>query len=1212
MKAPSSPAPAPVVVAPTPAALDLTTAAAAAAATPAKKVVEKVDKVQDCNAQTCKEGKMCDGLGSVTYDSKVYFSYPPEKVSNERQLCDNDEKKLKLEIDVSVKQPLLNKLSAMQLKCESFEPIIKSLEGSDFFSKTNSELSKLLSSISKYITEMPSMSMKEINEANIRDLESKVKILEEETAAAAALADEFESKKEELIDRIAKQRDVITNSDIWIAMDTTNSEESKKISNSEESKKIYINQVNRIIDSRNPPKTIDDLLERSKKLDKIASSFTQYAERTRSEQEQTKIKKLEGAKAETTAKMQTIDTIIGKTRGLISTLPDSYDKSSLNARLDKSKELLVTQGTEFQACDTMDKLAVVNTSIESIKQQVTKLTDDVLQLSLQETANKLEKEQATAEQEKYAEPLNSEQIKELAQKGGGIVERLENKQFSSSLQTCVKLSQKMNVIFINFYPVLHEPSTGTSDRFKSLQAILISLSHDIPTKIGLSSSFFTDIKIILDNLTLVVKPDKSLDIVSIATTTFKIAGIINAVNSIMNTTKLSRLIGIIDEKINDIDELNRLSKGKLSTSFSTAKIRHNAIIDVSTRFKEDFRILKARLENIKAMLVDLYTEFNNNKVVKLYLKPVQHTPLLSQTLTPPKSDYTFNKLYESLNRMFHTFNSLDSPAGLFTSMNTLVKKLNEVASKELLEKEKLTIDDMYNTYEQESTKILLTDKVDAIQTLDLEYTTKIKKIDEDFEKKGIDTKAKYDALKLISDQKFREKETAEIEFKEAGKKRDAEWKEAKQKQQYNKYPPYLTAFKEEDEKEKILKLANQQYTEAHRNMNDAKAANDNVTQDYDDAKKSVDLTYRESKENIDTKYDQLIDEAKNAAKETMKDFADKMFSIFKLCEHYHTQGIFNMFTMTTSGEVNILIEDTFFNKNYTTLIRTYPGFIDLLKELYKTFYNIKKNTSTLLSFYHFDASDPEIKTSNIAAINALIELTPKLGEDMQKFNNVLILYTNAFITLSFQIATTLFGYGISILQIFMQNIPERLSYYTESSTSPEERLKNLTELNNLKEPIDPFVNAGDIENQVFSLSHYALEFAGFKETKFSLLLPLENLTEEQVPLFTLHYVASKIGGINMSRFEINVGGGSGGKKQRRLLPPPPSRPLQSNKRPKKRKTIKKRSSAANTTHKTTKKNKRYTNNKNNNKTKKNKQVKNILTKANQKRNKKHKRSIRKV
>jgi hypothetical protein len=321
--------------------------------------------------------------------------------------------------------------------------------------------------------------------------------------------------------------------------------------------------------------------------------------------------------------------------------------------------------------------------------------------------------------------------------------------------------------------------------------------------------------------------------------------------------------------------------------------------------------------------------------------------------------------------------------------------------------------------------------------------------------------------------------------------------------------------------------------------------------------------------------------------------------------YYYFQGM--GITIGTDNQVKFDEKNAEFIKNYKPLIESYPNFDELLKKIVSIIYVIKSKAESLntdLEFREHKMTLGHLSSteSNIDKLPPLIQTFSKL---IQEFNGVLFKYKNAFVTLAFKIVTTLFGYGISILQIFMQNFPEQLSFFTEKESpllSPPPKIPKkptedygLNQLNALKKPVEPFVKEY-IENQDITLDQYTYEP---KPTEFSLLTPTLDLTK--VPLFRLPDIPV-----------MPVMPTGGGKKQRRLLLPPPSRPLQSNKRPKKRKTIKKRSSATTSTSKTTKKNKRYTNNKNNNKTKKNKPMKSISTKSNQKRNKKHKRSIRKV
>ena len=237
----------------------------------------------------------------------------------------------------------------------------------------------------------------------------------------------------------------------------------------------------------------------------------------------------------------------------------------------------------------------------------------------------------------------------------------------------------------------------------------------------------------------------------------------------------------------------------------------------------------------------------------------------------------------------------------------------------------------------------------------------------------------------------------------------------------------------------------------------------------------------------------------------------------------------------TSGQVNIDKKHTLYSIDF---INIYPGFIDLLKELFKTFDSITTSIVNLKNKVIEIKTDPKsITDENVksvtTSIDEIIKQKKLLANGMQKFNNVLLLYKNAFVTLSFQIASTLFGYGVSILQIFMQNFPEKLNSFTPlAAGSTEEPNYGLQQLNALKAPFQPFVTAKDIENQEFYLSDYAPVFTSSPgTTPFNLLLPIADLSS--MPLFT----KDKIQPASAS---------GGGKKQRRLLPP----------RPKKRKTIK--------------------------------------------------------
>ena len=281
---------------------------------------------------------------------------------------------------------------------------------------------------------------------------------------------------------------------------------------------------------------------------------------------------------------------------------------------------------------------------------------------------------------------------------------------------------------------------------------------------------------------------------------------------------------------------------------------------------------------------------------------------------------------------------------------------------------------------------------------------------------------------------------------------------------------------------------------------------------------------------IESDYATNILRAKDDAIKSTQDFTDKILVIKNAAEKYNDNMIKDMGITGVENEKIIFDKTkTFFSDHYTPLIDTYPGFDELLAKMVNIFYNIKKTSSELydeITKINDNLDKNEGKDKIIQLIDVLSPLPEMLSEAMKNVNDVLLLYKNAFVRLSFQIASTLFGYGVSILQIFMQNFPEQMNTFNEDG------LYGLRQLNALKAPFQPFVTARDIETQVFNLSDYASVFTIHQDpTPFNLLLPIENLSS--MPLFT----KDKIQPASAS---------GGGKKQRRLLPP----------RPKKRKTIK--------------------------------------------------------
>ena len=275
--------------------------------------------------------------------------------------------------------------------------------------------------------------------------------------------------------------------------------------------------------------------------------------------------------------------------------------------------------------------------------------------------------------------------------------------------------------------------------------------------------------------------------------------------------------------------------------------------------------------------------------------------------------------------------------------------------------------------------------------------------------------------------------------------------------------------------------------------------------------------------------------------------------------------IFDSIFSQDSGSLTIkqekFILDTNPLKSIYKLTDAYPDFNSLLIKLATKFVSVYNSIITdlpnkLSNFATSVANVTDEKLKDITDnIDKIISQKQELAKCMDDMNNVLLMYKNAFVTLSFQIASTLFGYGISVLQIFMQNFPEQMnSFSPQSGSGSEDKNYGLGQLDDLKKPFKAFVDTGDVENQEFEITDYAFSLLNPpapaptsapltpNPTPFNLLLPFGDLTK--VPLFNTQV---------FDRALLSTSGGFiGGKKQRRLL----SSPSQQNNRPKKRKTIK--------------------------------------------------------
>jgi hypothetical protein len=188
---------------------------------------------------------------------------------------------------------------------------------------------------------------------------------------------------------------------------------------------------------------------------------------------------------------------------------------------------------------------------------------------------------------------------------------------------------------------------------------------------------------------------------------------------------------------------------------------------------------------------------------------------------------------------------------------------------------------------------------------------------------------------------------------------------------------------------------------------------------------------------------------------------------------------------------------------------------------------------------------PTTSTPFLHSLTTYQKLKESLTMPTQTDDDKLTENKNAFIALSFQIASTLFGYGISVLQIFMQNFPEQMCNFKDDTNY------GLKQLDTLKNPFEIFSSLNLSDNFDLDKTNYtpSIQRKFTKLTSFSTLLPFGSTKIENTPLFTYDSLTSLVTQV------VSVGG----SKPRRLLRHQhhSNSPSQQKKRPKKRKTIKK-------------------------------------------------------
>jgi hypothetical protein len=503
---------------------------------------------------------------------------------------------------------------------------------------------------------------------------------------------------------------------------------------------------------------------------------------------------------------------------------------------------------------------------------------------------------------------------------------------------------------------------------------------------------------------------------------------------------------------------------------------------VNTQFQEKCKILKARLENVKIMLQGetgiggLVSHFNSNNVVKLYLNkkpPKQDTSsevsldsLVSGQHQPlTNSLYTFKNLYETLKKMVEAFKTLYinnveghniKQSALFYCIDDVNSNIKSDELKEIFSQLKDKWEKIFHEYNDEKTT-MDREHEDRLKTLTNEHKTSVRNFDEQTGITNREHTAKMSAASMDYENLVRKVELESIRFQNTKFNSEKEKREEEGKIDniavqcsavktlWQKENALSDEFNTSKTKEKNILL------EGHKNaieklQTEYSKASTILNEDFTTRLKDDKISYLHSKitaytDNLKTHYKYTIS-GDGDGKQVNFDFnsgkkGDKLIALENLTE--------------MSPTINELIQELIIDYNAVSKI------LD----------NIWSNTRSIETFYkdNHTTNGTYYRTTE-KLIDPLGAASLKLDEAMKKVNDVLLMYKNAFVTLSFQIASTLFGYGVSILQIFMQNFPEKLNSFTPPDGDTELNY-GLQQLDKLKAPFQPFVDAKDIGKILF-------------------------------------------------------------------------------------------------------------------------------------------------
>ena len=715
---------------------------------------------------------------------------------------------------------------------------------------------------------------------------------------------------------------------------------------------------------------------------------------------------------------------------------------------------------------------------------------------------------------KIAQPLTTDEIKTLAQKGGSIFEKLKPLTIQNTiskflyekigitiLSSFIKKISGENFFFLQVYADIPDSTDYTTAKHIIIEfnsKLAKNIIFNFTSLFEFTQTCFNRLLVKIDNESkeseeyifsdkfflkyLIQKFDQvDFDIVKVY-----INFILPIIIKHLDTTTLSSSIKELDQIIQQLTSLLTKVSGK-NPLLPNSKIRKQREIDTITKMKEDCQVLKLRLENVKAMIEGLKKNFEKNEVVKKYLKPSEdpNNPTSKSSATPVVAFVPTASQYKLTSQPKPSQHSITTYMDLKEKIINLSDQFHSLYVHDKFDKNKIPL--INNIYE----------------LLYFLYGPSVVDITNP---------------------------TTELYLKSIIEK--------------------LNVLKQQIE---IVNVDEQGVVNAE--------------------------TIKELQQQVSTIYNNLYDEDKKY-KSNFRSKQIPEISLRKILSNIHY--VFNGFSKrTTDGNTTILIDKAKIKGNIKELIEFDPKLEELLKKLYLIFSTIYESLnypggslSAVLfelnnSIANFAKShNKEQKSADNKKILNLIQQAITNISNLDNFNKeikiiigdlkkVLLMYKNAFITLSFQIASTLFGYGISFLQIFMQNFPEQMNNFNQDMLQPSKPNYGLQELDKLKTPFKTFVNEEDVENQDFELSDYALDLlpysTDFGKTPFNLLLPLDDKLSS-VPLFYFNTMCKALDIPERTSDTFLIGG----SKPRILLRHQhhSNSPSQQKKRPKKRKTIK--------------------------------------------------------